>query len=93
MKRLSTQSVETRCATIIHYLKLDTLEEEPLLLKVFPFTGGCLIGTAALWNLAMPQSATAPYLELLSSPFTSAMACIELLVKLQFSLQNKLKLT
>lgn len=48
------------------------LDEDPLLLKAFPFTDGCFIGTAALWSLAFPLSATAAHLESLSSPFTSA---------------------
>lgn len=49
------------------------LDDEPLLFRVFPFRDGCLIGTAALGNLATPVSEIAPYLASLSSPFTTAM--------------------
>ena len=50
------------------------LDDDPLLQRALPFTGGCFIGTAALWSLATPLSGTTAYLESLSSPFTCAMA-------------------
>lgn len=49
------------------------LDEEPLLLRAFPFSDGCLMGTAALGSLGTPDSDMVPNLTSLSSPFTTAM--------------------
>jgi hypothetical protein len=71
---IPSYSVKAGCKKSI-YLKLDMLDDDPLLQRALPFTDGCFIGTAALWSLATPLSGTAAYLETLSSPFTCAMAC------------------